>query len=122
MPRGNRMGPTGMGPMTGRAAGFCTGADVPGYADPAKRRGVGHLNCQPLGGGRRWRRGFRDFGFPGWMRARGAGGSYGYPAPYQPPDPTVERQALKNQAEALQSELDVINKRLAEIEPESAGN
>ncbi|MCK4547155.1 MAG: DUF5320 domain-containing protein [Candidatus Eisenbacteria sp.] len=31
MPRGNGTGPMGMGPMTGRAAGYCAGFGVPGY-------------------------------------------------------------------------------------------
>ena len=34
MPRGDRTGPMGMGPMTGRAAGYCAGYGVPGYANP----------------------------------------------------------------------------------------
>jgi len=35
MPRGDRTGPAGMGPMTGRAAGYCAGYGVPGYLNPA---------------------------------------------------------------------------------------
>jgi hypothetical protein len=31
MPRGDRTGPSGMGPMSGRAAGYCAGYAVPGY-------------------------------------------------------------------------------------------
>ena len=31
MPFGDGTGPAGMGPMTGRAAGFCAGYPVPGY-------------------------------------------------------------------------------------------
>jgi hypothetical protein len=45
----------------------------------------------------------------------------GYAAPYQKPDPELEKQALKNQAEALQSELDLIKKRLDELEAGAAG-
>lgn len=33
MPRGNGTGPAGMGPMTGRGAGFCAGFGMPGYAN-----------------------------------------------------------------------------------------
>jgi len=53
-------------------------------------------------------------GMPGWMRF----GAYGapYPVPYQKPDPELEKQALKSQADALQSELDLIKKRLSDIE------
>jgi prefoldin subunit 5 len=42
----------------------------------------------------------------------------GYDVPYPQPDPESEKQALKAQAEALQSELDDIKKRLAEVESE----
>ena len=34
MPRGDGTGRMGMGPMTGRGAGFCAGFAVPGYANP----------------------------------------------------------------------------------------
>jgi hypothetical protein len=34
MPRGNGTGPLGMGPMTGRGAGFGAGYPVPGYRNP----------------------------------------------------------------------------------------
>jgi len=37
MPGGDRTGPAGMGPMTGRAAGYCAGYNVPGYMNPAGR-------------------------------------------------------------------------------------
>ena len=33
MPRGDQTGPNGMGPMTGRAAGYCTGNGMPGFAN-----------------------------------------------------------------------------------------
>lgn len=36
MPRGNRMGPMGQGPMTGRGAGFCAG-----YRNGFGGRGLG---------------------------------------------------------------------------------
>jgi hypothetical protein len=42
--------------------------------------------------------------------------SGGYAAPYQKPDPEVEKQALKNEADALQSQLDFIKQRLGEID------
>ncbi|MFW5690579.1 MAG: DUF5320 domain-containing protein [Planctomycetota bacterium] len=38
MPAGDRTGPMGQGPMTGRGAGFCAGSGVPGYAN---RPGLG---------------------------------------------------------------------------------
>lgn len=33
MPRGDRTGPAGLGPLTGRAAGYCAGHYVPGFLD-----------------------------------------------------------------------------------------
>jgi hypothetical protein len=44
MPGGNRKGPMGMGPRTGRRAGYCGGANAPGFAG---RMGVAIL----MGGG-----------------------------------------------------------------------
>jgi hypothetical protein len=39
MPFGDGTGPAGLGPMTGRAAGFCAGYPVPGYMNPVVGRG-----------------------------------------------------------------------------------
>ena len=39
MPRGDGTGPAGMGPMTGRAAGYCAGYPVSGYMNPIPGRG-----------------------------------------------------------------------------------
>lgn len=114
MPRGDRTGPRGMGAMTGRAAGYCAGFGMPGYANFVPGRGFGMGFARGSGfrgrcgyGSRHW---FYTTGLPGWMRFGG------YVAPYQKPDPELEKQALKNQAEALQSELDLIKKRLDELE------
>jgi Family of unknown function (DUF5320) len=119
MPRGNRTGPTGMGPMTGRAAGYCAGANVPGYANPATGGG---RNRASFGGGRGCRNRFRATGLPGWQRTGWDGMSYGYPTPNLTPDPKLEKRALKSQAEALQLELDAIKRRLDEIETQTPGN
>jgi hypothetical protein len=113
-----------MGAMTGRAAGYCVGFGGPGYANPVPGRGFGmgfgrgRGPCAREfdGGGRGWRNMFYATGLPGWMRFRGNAAPYGYPAPYREPDPEMEKQALKNRAEAMQSELDSIKKRLDEIE------
>ncbi|MCD4650330.1 MAG: DUF5320 domain-containing protein [Candidatus Cloacimonetes bacterium] len=117
MPGGNGTGPAGMGPMTGRGAGFCAGYSVPGYANPVGGRGMG------MGFGR----GFRGGGFG---RGRGFGrGGYGFPAygaavdPYAyggvPFTPTVapqqELDSLKGQAEYLEDALDGIKKRIEEL-------
>jgi hypothetical protein len=68
MPRGDGTGPAGMGPMTGRAAGYCAGYPVPGYMNPVGGRGFG-------GRGRGGGRGRRN-----WYYATGLRAGYGYPA------------------------------------------
>ncbi len=126
MPAGDGTGPSGMGPMTGRGAGYCAGYDAPGYANPAPGRGLG----MAWGGGRGagWGRGV------GWggrgRRAYGrVRGRFGYapvwgappPAygPYSaPPTPDQETEFLKVQAKALQDELDAISQRITELEQE----
>ncbi len=125
MPRGDGTGPRGMGAMTGRAAGYCRGGGMPGEANPlpaGRGFGIGFGRCGGGrsgggfgSGGRGWRHWFYATGQPGWMRSYAA--PYGYPTPYQnqKPDPALEKLALKKQAEALQSELDFIKKRLDEI-------
>jgi len=40
MPRADGTGPMGMGAMTGRAAGYCAGSRVPGYANPVPGGGL----------------------------------------------------------------------------------
>jgi len=119
MPGGDGTGPGGMGPMTGRAAGYCAGYPVPGYMNPVGGRGYGG-----------WGRGFRGGGFG---RGRGfgwAGAGYGMPAwggaanpdvPYAGPfAPAVtaeqELDGLKQQAEYFQNALDGISKRIEELE------
>ena len=128
MPYGDRTGPMGMGPMTGRAAGYCAGFGMPGYANPVPGRGFGMGFGRGRGfrgggfggGGRGWRNMFYATGLPGWMRFGGYAAPYGYPAPYQKPDPELERQALENQLQALQRELENINKRLSELKADSS--
>jgi len=63
-------------------------------------------------------------GLTGWQRGLYPSPVYPqaapYAAPYQAPDQEQEKQALKNQAEALQSEMDFIKKRLGELETGTA--
>lgn len=120
MPGGDRTGPAGMGPMTGRAAGFCAGYGVPGYTNPVGGRGFrGRGGAWGRGGGRGRRNGYYATGLPGWARAgRGwpaRGGAAGAPLA---PDLTAgqEIDALKNQAEYLGDALSEINKRIEALE------
>ncbi|HKM30839.1 MAG: DUF5320 domain-containing protein [Bacteroidales bacterium] len=49
MPRGDKTGPMGQGPMTGRRTGFCTGYDTPGCT---KNFGPGRGMGRVMGFGR----------------------------------------------------------------------
>ncbi|MDX9863757.1 MAG: DUF5320 domain-containing protein [Anaerolineaceae bacterium] len=51
MPGGDKTGPQGDGPLTGRQAGYCSGDDQPGYGRPGFGR-------RAFGFGRQRRRGF----------------------------------------------------------------
>ncbi|SFN04186.1 DUF5320 domain-containing protein [Thermodesulforhabdus norvegica] len=115
MPRGDRTGPWGLGPMTGRAAGFCAGFGAPGYLNPWPGRGRGR--------GRGWGRGFGFGRGRGWRRGLGWWAPPAWPwwvppGPYTAPDPELEKDYLKEEAEALREELSRIEKRLAELERE----
>ena len=111
MPAGDRTGPWGAGPRTGRGFGFCSGYDAPGYAYPAAGMGRG----RGFGGGfgfgrgpgrgrrfhRPWTWGFRD-----------------YPVPPVAPAfaPGEEKAALAEEAAVLEAELGRIKERLTELE------
>jgi hypothetical protein len=110
MPRGDGTGPNGMGPMTGRAAGYCAGYATPGFANPVGGRGRGFGYGRGLGQGFRGGRGAAW----GWAYS-----PYAPAAPYAAPaTPTAaqEAEALKAQAEYFETQLDALKKRLAEVE------
>jgi hypothetical protein len=113
MPRGDRTGPMGSGPMTGRGMGYCAGFTVPGFMSQGPGFGYG--------------RGFgfgREFGFGrgrGW-RHPGFGRFWGYPYPqeipystFQPLTEEQEMDVLEEQAKMLEDELNQVKKRQAEI-------
>ncbi len=104
MPRGDGTGPMGMGRMAGRSAGFCAGYG--GRGRGRQGRGFGGF-----GHGRRNM--FRATGLPGWMR-------FGGGAPIAELTPEAEKDSLKAQSEALESQLDEVRKRLAEIETDGS--
>lgn len=100
MPRGDRTGPMGAGPMTGRAAGYCAGSAAPGYASFGRGSGRG---CGRGGGGRGFGRGF------------GRGG-IGPAAPAVAPTSDQELAVLKQQAQQLQADMELIQSRIQELE------
>jgi len=129
VPRGDGTGPLGMGPMTGRAAGFCAGYPVPGYMNPIPGRGFGMGFGRGRGfwgrsGGRGWRNWFYATGLPGWPRAAmgwpawGMGGRPPYTPTATPPSREQQLEALKSQAEYVESALSELRKRIEELESE----
>jgi hypothetical protein len=117
MPRGDRTGPMGMGPMTGRAAGYCADYDMPGYAHLAPGRGFGMGWGGGWERGRRWRRWYYATGLPGWVRF-GRAPAWGY-RPYAGPlTHEQETESLKSQAGWLKEQLDAIQECLTELEKE----
>ena len=129
MPGGDGTGPTGAGPMTGRAAGYCAGNAAPGYVNPGGGRGFGGRGRGGGGrGGFGWRNRFYATGLTGWQRAAMGYPAFGgvapgagpYPGPVAPAmDGEPQLEALKAQAEYLEETLDGIRKRMEELEAKS---
>ena len=94
MPGGDRTGPAGRGPMTGRAAGYCSDYPEPGFANP--RYGFG-----------------RGIG-------RGFGWRDNYPEPYHYPEPTKEEEKtyLEKMVKDLEEDIKAIRERIQDITKE----
>ena len=109
MPRGDRTGPAGFGPMTGRGLGYCAGYGQPGFMAPG------------FGGGRGWGRGWgRGYGRGfGWGRFGGYGPYYEpyppYSQPYYQPTKKEEKEMLEDDVTDLEEELKAIKARLSEL-------
>jgi hypothetical protein len=105
MPGGDRTGPRGGGPRTGRGLGYCAGYEQPGYTaqGPAQRMGWGFRGG---GGGRGRRYRFFDYGWPDSGRGR-----------FAPPPAAQDQDVdfLKAQTQELQEALQNIQARLDEI-------
>jgi len=126
MPGGDGTGPAGLGPMTGRAAGYCAGYPIPGFMNPIPGQGFGGW-----GRGGVWgrRRAFYGRAFAGWPPAAFGGPAYGVPGPYPTPyaapfAPTMTRQqqldALQGQAEYFEDALEGIRKRIEELKSQAS--
>lgn len=131
MPFGNKTGPTGMGPMTGRGAGYCAGSPVPGYTNATPGPGSLGRGRGGGGGGRGRRNRCRATGLTGWQRAgmdMPAVGVMPEPPAQAAPYPgalalgmTTEQEldALNGQAEYFEGTLEEIRKRIEELRAET---
>ena len=88
MPGGDGTGPLGRGPRTGRMAGFCAGADQPGFMNP----------------------------FPGWGRRRGWRGFTPSEIPEAVGPASVQQRALWQRLDGLQDELASLRKLIGRAE------
>ncbi len=114
MPRGDRTGPMGYGPMTGRNMGYCAGFAGPGFMHSGPGYGYGR------GGG--FGRGFGRG--RGWRHA-GFGRLWGYPFPYEAFPSLTEKQEmdiLADQMKILEDELDLLKKRQMELKKQKQKN
>ncbi|RKZ19958.1 hypothetical protein DRQ50_00980 [bacterium] len=117
MAGGDRRGPQGMGPMTGRGLGYCAGNDGPGYeADlpAAGGRGFGGGRGRGLGPRMGLGRGFgRGFG-----RGHGFGGGFGRGYGWDHDDYRGEapRSADTGSSSDLAAELARLREQLAVME------
>ncbi len=105
MPRGDGTGPEGLGPMTGRAMGYCAGYPTPGFANPGGR-GLARGWGRGVGRGMAWRHG-------GWRTP-----GYYASAYYRPVAPLTQEQektAIQNQLEFLKEEMETLQHRLDEL-------
>ena len=105
MPRGDKSGREGQGPMTGRGLGYCAGYPNPGFVNNFFGRGIG--------GGRTYGRGL-GMGF------RGGRGFSGYTPQFMSPplqhlSEKDELNIMEVQGKNLKKELDEIHKRISEL-------
>jgi hypothetical protein len=107
MPQGDRTGPMGQGPRSGRALGFCSGNDSPGY-----QKGFGGGMGRGFSKGKGMGRG-RGFG-----RGRNFVNDFADTPQMKFVSKEDEIKILKSQAEALERSRKNIERRLNELEKE----
>ncbi len=110
MPWGDRTGPIGFGPGSGRQLGYCAGFSGPGF----QRARFGQGRVGGRGRGRGFRRMFCQTGVPSWRRGVYAGCDVDYF------DSVEEEMAfLQRQAAALETQLGKIKEQLENLEKEN---
>jgi len=110
MPAGDRTGPEGGGPRTGRNMGYCSGFDAPGRASTGRGRGQGR--GRGLGVGRGRGRGFRfssEYGGP--MRT----------ATETDQMPEEEGRGLATRIRAIEKQLGNLATKLRALQPTKSG-
>lgn len=111
MPRGDRTGPLGEGPLTGRRMGYCAGNEHPGFYYRSEGWGRG-LRVRFRGGA-----GFgRGFG-PGYRGGFGPGFRHGYgDYYYDRPADVSEKTMIENDIRILKDQLSALEDQLTKIQ------
>ncbi len=118
MPGGDRTGPLGAGPQTGRAAGYCAGHDAPGHISSVPGfggRGWGHGRARGRRGG--WRHDCYATLPPGGRRGRRAYGWRGFwhPGDEVPLSREQELSELKADLSYFEQNVERIRRRIDEL-------
>jgi len=107
MPRGDRTGPVGSGPMTGRMMGFCPGFSKHGFNNPTGFYGRGFR-------GRGFGHNYYATSLPGWIRENQIG------LDFPPSEPTMDteqkKELLQNQVKNLKQYLKCLEEELLKTE------
>ncbi|MGO8945913.1 MAG: DUF5320 domain-containing protein [Syntrophobacteraceae bacterium] len=117
MPRGDRTGPTGAGPGTGRMKGFCMGFSIPGTFNCSQD----FVSPGRGGGGQRRRNRFFNTGLTGWQRLAGFGFGRGTrefidPGSALDLEPGPQLETLKARAGYFEKVLEGIKRRIQKLE------
>ncbi len=106
MPSGDRTGPLGQGPMTGRRMGFCAGFNNPGFMNSGFGRGFGRGSGRGFGRGRGPRNAFVSQAQAMPMQVA---------QPVQTITESQEKELLEADLKDLKAEMKEIEKRLKEL-------
>jgi Family of unknown function (DUF5320) len=118
MPAGDRTGPWGLKPRTGKGLGYCSGYRAPGFLFPGPSLGFGRGSqfgrslSRGMGRGRGgW------FGWPHWSYWAGWYPGFHLPNrfPFSPGKQEEEKDMLEEQAAILEKQLEQIRGRLKDL-------
>ncbi|MDA3864787.1 MAG: DUF5320 family protein [Deltaproteobacteria bacterium] len=113
MPSGDRRGPDGAGPMTGRQLGHCAGYDEPGFVKNVPGRGRGRGRGRGYG---------RSGGGRGYGRGRGGEYGRGYDRGYDRPviverhlvSSSDQKELIEDRINQMKNEIKILEKQMAD--------